>query len=84
MKNIVNMAEFMEMNDKRLPLDIHLLARCAAFTSMFAKSLHYRELEFNSKHISPNGEVIEALITINNQLGNNNHICIVLLLFVFL
>ena len=69
MQNIVNLAEYMEMRDKSLPFDVHLLASCAAKTSMFAKSLHYREIEFNSQHIAPSAEVMESLITINNQLG---------------
>lgn len=69
MQNIVNLAEYMEMRDKSLPFDVHLLASCAAQTSMFAKSLHYREIEFNSQHIAPSAEVMESLITINNQLG---------------
>ena len=36
---------------------------------MFAKCLRYREQEFNSLNILPSGECIEALISVNNELG---------------
>lgn len=66
---LLNLAEFMEMQDKRLPLDIQLLAKQAEIANMFAKCLHYRELEFNSQNTLPSSECIEALIIVNNQLG---------------
>jgi serine/threonine-protein kinase mTOR len=68
-QSLLNLAEFMEMQDKRLPLDIHLLATQAEAANMFAKCLHYREIEFNSKNTKPSSECIEALITVNTQLG---------------
>lgn len=36
---------------------------------MFAKCLRYREQEFNSLNVLPSGECIEALISVNNELG---------------
>ena len=66
---ILNLAEFMEMLDKPLPLDIVLLAHKAASVDTFSKCLHYREIEFNSKHIPPSSACIEALISVNNTLG---------------
>jgi len=69
MTSLLNLAEFMDMQDKRLPLDVTLLARCAEKANMYAKSLRYRELQFNSDNLDPNGECIEALISVNNQMG---------------
>jgi serine/threonine-protein kinase mTOR len=66
---LLNLAEFMDMQDKRLPLDIQLLAKQAEAANMFAKCLHYREIEFNSVNTLPSSECIEALITVNSQLG---------------
>jgi serine/threonine-protein kinase mTOR len=66
---LLNLTEFMDMQDKRLPLDIQLLAKQAEAANMFAKCLHYREIEFNSVNTLPSSECIEALITVNSQLG---------------
>ena len=66
---LLNLAEFMEMLDKPLPLDIQLLARRAAYVNTFAKCLHYREIEFNSENVKPSTECVESLITVNNKLG---------------
>ena len=57
------------MQDKPLPLDVQLLAKRAESRNMFAKCLRYREQEFNSLNILPSGECIEALISVNNELG---------------
>ena len=69
MNSLLTLAEFMDMQDKRLPLDITLLARCAEKANMYAKTLRYRELQFNSTNVDPDGECIEALISVNNQMG---------------
>lgn len=66
---LLNLAEFMDMQDKRLPLDVQLLARRAESANMFAKCLRYREIEFNSQNVLPSAECIEALISVNNELG---------------
>mmetsp|Transcript_26418 Transcript_26418/g.39200 ORF Transcript_26418/g.39200 Transcript_26418/m.39200 type:complete len:2632 (+) Transcript_26418:19-7914(+) len=66
---LLNLAEFMDMQDKPLPLDIQVLAKQAAAANMFAKCLHYREIEFNSVNTLPSSECIEALISVNTQLG---------------
>lgn len=72
-KNIVisllNLVEFMEVQDKPLPVDVVLIARQAQAANMFAKSLRYREIEFSSKVLKPSFDCIDALITVNNQLG---------------
>ncbi|GIL44136.1 hypothetical protein Vafri_1666 [Volvox africanus] len=61
---LLNLAEFMEHDDKRLPLDTRTLGALAEKCHAFAKALHYKELEFQT---SPQ-TAIEALIHINNQL----------------
>ena len=67
---LLNVAEFMEILDKPLPLDTQLLARAAAAVDSFSRCLYYREIEFNSRNVPPSSECIESLITINNKLGN--------------
>lgn len=57
------------MQDKRLPIDVRLLARLAQAANMFAKCLRFREVEFASKNVPPSIECVDALISVNNQLG---------------
>lgn len=64
LQTLLNLAEFMEHDDKRLPIDIRTLGSLAEKCHAYAKALHYKELEF---HTSPS-TTIEALISINNQL----------------
>jgi hypothetical protein len=66
---LLTLAEFMGMQDKRLPIDVPLLGRQAEAANMFSKSLYYREMEFESRNISPTGECVEALISVSNELG---------------
>lgn len=66
---LLNLAEFMEHDDKALPIDIRTLGRYAAKCHAFAKALHYKELEFEQDQ---NSGAIEALITINNQLQQSD------------
>ncbi|CAG9463067.1 unnamed protein product [Pedinophyceae sp. YPF-701] len=61
---LLNLAEFMEHDEKALPLDNRTLGALAEKCHAFAKALHYRELEFET---NPQG-VVEPLISINNQL----------------
>ncbi|GAX78992.1 hypothetical protein CEUSTIGMA_g6432.t1 [Chlamydomonas eustigma] len=61
---LLNLAEFMEHDDKRLPLDTRTLGALAEKCHAFAKALHYKELEFQTSPLS----AVEALIHINNQL----------------
>ena len=67
--SLLNLAEFMDMQDKRLPIDIRLLAHQAEQQNMFARCLRYREIELNSANVTPSSECLEALITISNELG---------------
>ncbi|KAF2457914.1 armadillo-type protein [Lineolata rhizophorae] len=62
---LLNLAEFMEHDDKALPIDLRVLGMYAAKCHAFAKALHYKELEFNAEQ---NASAVEALISINNQL----------------
>lgn len=61
---LLNLAEFMEHDEKALPLDTRTLGALAEKCHAYAKALHYKELEFQT---SPHSAV-EALISINNQL----------------
>ncbi|KXS11006.1 FAT-domain-containing protein [Gonapodya prolifera JEL478] len=65
-QTLLNLAEFMERDDKPLPIDIRTLGAYAAKCHAYAKALHYKELEFISDSDVTN--TIEALISINNQL----------------
>ncbi|GFP88661.1 serine/threonine-protein kinase tor [Phtheirospermum japonicum] len=65
-------AEFMEHDERPLPIDIRLLGALAEKCRAFAKALHYKEMEFEgacSNRMDGNPvAVVEALIHINNQL----------------
>ncbi|EEB07626.1 phosphatidylinositol kinase Tor2 [Schizosaccharomyces japonicus yFS275] len=67
---LLNLAEFMEHDDKPLPIDIRTLGAYAAKCHAFAKALHYKELEFIEEELvtKPSPDTVEALISINNQL----------------
>ena len=66
-QTILNLAEFMEHCDKGpLPLDPSLLGQQAIKCRAYAKALHYKEAEFHKEATVP---VLEALISINNKLG---------------
>ncbi|KAJ3311625.1 phosphatidylinositol kinase- protein kinase tor1 [Boothiomyces sp. JEL0838] len=62
---LLNLAEFMEHDDKALPIHISTLGLYATRCHAFAKALHYKEIEFITEPL-PN--TIESLISINNQL----------------
>jgi serine/threonine-protein kinase mTOR len=66
---LLNLAEFMEHDDKALPIDIRVLGKYAAKCHAFAKALHYKELEFEQDQ---NSSAVEALISINNQLQQSD------------
>ena len=66
---LLNLAEFMEHDDKALPIDIRTLGMYAAKCHAFAKALHYKELEFEEEKTP---STVEALIYINNQLQQSD------------
>lgn len=66
---LLELTEFMEMQDKALPINTVLLAKQAQLANTYAKCLRYREIEFQSPNLAPSSECIESLIFVNNQLG---------------
>ena len=66
---LLNLAEFMERQEKPLPIDIRLLGTYATRCHAFAKALYYKEQEFNSSEwrARPDAAVVEQLISINSQ-----------------
>ncbi|KAF9582493.1 phosphatidylinositol kinase- protein kinase tor1, partial [Lunasporangiospora selenospora] len=68
-QTLLNLAEYMEHDDKPLPIEIRLLGKCALSCHAYAKALHYKELEFRSNHSTLN---IESLISINNHLQQSD------------
>lgn len=66
---LLNLAEFMEHDDKALPIDIRTLGKYAGKCHAFAKALHYKELEFEQDQ---NSGAVEALISINNHLQQSD------------
>ncbi|KAL7268146.1 phosphatidylinositol kinase-related protein kinase tor1 [Rhizina undulata] len=66
---ILNLAEFMEHDDKSIPIDIRTLGNYAGKCHAYAKALHYKELEFIQE---PGSSNVEALISINNQLQQSD------------
>ncbi|KAL8971115.1 MAG: hypothetical protein Q9183_001211, partial [Haloplaca sp. 2 TL-2023] len=69
LQTLLNLAEFMEHDDKALPIDIRTLGAHAAKCHAFAKALHYKELEFEEEKTP---STVEALISINNQLQQSD------------
>ena len=61
---LLNLAEFMEHDDKSLPIDIRLLGALAERTHAYAKALRYKEAEFHTNQAG----CLESLIAINKQL----------------
>ncbi|RDB15759.1 Serine/threonine-protein kinase tor2, partial [Hypsizygus marmoreus] len=66
---LLNLAEFMEHEDKPLPIEHRTLGEYAMKYMAYAKALHYKELEFFSES-SP--AVIESLISINTRLQQHD------------
>lgn len=66
---LLNLAEFMEHDDKSLPIAITVLGQYAQRCHAYAKALHYKELEFYEEPSTP---TIESLISINNQLQQSD------------
>ncbi|KZV74520.1 atypical/PIKK/FRAP protein kinase [Peniophora sp. CONT] len=62
---LLNLCEFMEHEDQRLPIENSTLGAIAERYHAYAKALHYKELEFFAES-SP--AIIEALISVNTRL----------------
>jgi len=63
------MAEYMEHDDKPLPIEISTLGKYALSCHAYAKALHYTELQFMKDHSTGS---IESLISINNHLQQSD------------
>lgn len=66
---LLNLAEFMEHEEKPLPIEHRTLGEYAMKYMAYAKALHYKELEYFSES-SP--AVIESLISINTRLQQHD------------
>ena len=66
---LLNLAEFMEHEEKALPIENRTLGEYAMKFHAYAKALHYKELEFFTE-TSPT--IIEALIGINSKLQQHD------------
>jgi FKBP12-rapamycin complex-associated protein len=66
---LLNLCEFMEHEDQRLPIENSTLGEYAIKYHAYAKALHYKELEFFSES-SP--AIIESLISINTRLQQHD------------
>ncbi|KAG8977108.1 phosphatidylinositol kinase- protein kinase tor1, partial [Tulasnella sp. 427] len=67
---LLNLAEFMEHDDRPLPIDIQTLGEYAMTYHAYAKALHYKEIQFFSE---PNSTVIiESLINVNTKLQQHD------------
>lgn len=66
---LLNLAEFMEHDDKALPINIRLLGDRALKFHAYAKALHYKEAEFLSESSS---QIIVDLIDINTKLQQSD------------
>lgn len=66
---LLNLAEFMEHDEKPLPIATRTLSIYAQKCHAYAKALHYKELEFMREPTTP---TIESLININNQLQQSD------------
>ncbi|KAK8942075.1 Serine/threonine-protein kinase TOR [Platanthera guangdongensis] len=69
---LLNLAEFMEHEEKPLPIDTRLLGALAQQCQAYSKALHYKEMEFEAARSKIMGTnpvaVVESLIHFNNQL----------------
>jgi len=66
---LLNLAEFMEHEEKPLPIEHRTLGEYALKFQAYAKALHYKELEFFTESSST---IIEALIGINTKLQQHD------------
>ena len=65
LNTLLNLAEFMEHDDKTLPIEPRALGTYATRCHAHAKALHYREAEFIT---APTPALVEMLISTNNVL----------------
>ncbi|KAF9116461.1 phosphatidylinositol kinase- protein kinase tor1 [Mortierella sp. AM989] len=68
-QTLLNLAEYMEHDDKPLPIELGTLGKYARHCHAYAKALHYNELQFIEDHSTSS---IESLISINNHLQQSD------------
>ncbi|KAF8978704.1 phosphatidylinositol kinase- protein kinase tor1 [Entomortierella lignicola] len=68
-QTLLNLAEYMEHDDKPLPIDTSTLGKHAKSCHAYAKALHYNELQFIEDRSTSS---IENLISINNHLQQSD------------
>lgn len=68
-QTLLNLTEYLEHDEKSLPIRIQTLGQYAQRSHAYAKALHYKELEFIQE---PSIPTIESLISINNQLQQSD------------
>ena len=66
---ILNLAEFMEHDDKPLSIEARLLGDYATIFHAYAKALHYKEMEF---FVDASVNVVEDLISVNQKLQQSD------------
>ena len=66
---LLNVAEFMEHQDRPLPIDSKILGELAYDFQAFAKALHYKELEYFGDNSQA---VLESLLNINTKLQQHD------------
>ncbi|KZV96365.1 FAT-domain-containing protein [Exidia glandulosa HHB12029] len=66
---LLNLAEFMEHQDRQLPIENCVFGDCASRFHAYAKALHYKELDFFS---DTSDSVMESLININTKLQQHD------------
>jgi FKBP12-rapamycin complex-associated protein len=66
---LLNAAEFMEHQDRPLPIDSKTLGELAFDFQAYAKALHYKELEYFA---DPSSTVVESLLNINTKLQQHD------------
>jgi FKBP12-rapamycin complex-associated protein len=62
---LLNLVEFMEHEERPLPIDNSILGRVAEQANTYATALHYKEVEYFTQ-VSP--ELVESLVSISTRL----------------
>ncbi|ORX73348.1 ARM repeat-containing protein [Linderina pennispora] len=69
LQTILSLAEYMERDEKQIPIDLKLLGEYADRCHALAKELHYKEAEWTLEN---NYETVEKLIELNQSLDQHD------------
>lgn len=69
-QTLLNLVEFMEHDEKQLPIPLQALGEYAERSHAYAKALHFKETRFVQEPID--NSIVESLISINNQIHQND------------